>query len=97
MRKPKKRQRVTIVIDTRAGYVSKIERLVYAELARRVMGAMAGRPLRADEEVRHINGDVRDCRPENLEMWFEGRRYGKPVRWLVAEARALLADYAGIA
>lgn len=35
---------------------------------RLLMGNMIGRPLRADEEVHHRNGDSSDDRPENLEL-----------------------------
>jgi hypothetical protein len=53
----------------------------YAEVARLVMSAMAARQLRDDEEVRHISGDLTDCRPENLEMWCNGQRFGQPATW----------------
>jgi hypothetical protein len=57
------------------------------------MGEMAGRPLHDDEEVRPINADATDCRPENLEMWFEGKCIGQPVAWLVEHAKWIIAEY----
>ena len=69
--------------------MKKSQGLPYAEAARLVMSAMAGHPLRPDDEVRHINGDVTDCRPENLELAC----CGQPVHWLVAHARWILAEY----
>ncbi len=70
-----------------------IRRIACDEVARLVMSAMAGRPLRADEEVRHINGDQADCRPENLAMWFEGECLGQPVLWQLAYAKWVVATY----
>lgn len=69
------------------------KRLSYAEVARLVMSAMAGRPLRTEEDVRHINGDETDCRPQNLEMWFAGECLGQPVLWQVAYAKWYVATY----
>lgn len=57
--------------------------LPFAVVARLVMSGMAGRPLRPDEDVRPINRDVADCRPENLEMWCAGRCLGQPGRWVL--------------
>ena len=37
-------------------------------LHRLLMEAKLGRPLEADEEVHHLNGDKLDCRLENLEV-----------------------------
>lgn len=72
---------------------TKTKRIPCNEVARLVMGAMAARPLRDDEEVRPINGDETDCRPENLEMWCEGECIGQPVLWLVEHAKWIIAMY----
>lgn len=65
-------------------------KLTYAHVARLVMSAMAGRPIREGEDVRHLDGDRTNCDPENLELWRDGRRLGKPAPWLVGHARWIL-------
>jgi hypothetical protein len=59
------------------------------------MSGMAGRPLRDDEVVGHVNGDVTDCSPDNLALYVDGECLGKPVHWLVANARWVMAMYGG--
>lgn len=47
---------------------------------RQVMGEILGRPLRPGENVHHKNGNRKDNRPENLELWTSGQPSGQRIQ-----------------
>lgn len=69
----------------------------YVYQHRSVMSEMIGRPLRTNETVHHINGDRKDNRPENLELWVKSQPAGQRVKDLVNWAKQILDDYGDLA
>lgn len=68
------------------GYISvKTERGWVAE-HRYVMQGLLGRALREDEEVHHKNGNRKDNRPQNLELWCRSQPAGARIEDLFAWA-----------
>lgn len=66
----------------------------YVRTHRLVMVEMIGRPLLPGENVHHINGDRKDNRPQNLELWSISQPAGQRVTDKVEWARELLKTYA---
>lgn len=62
---------------------------------RRVVERALGRYLESHEEVHHRNGNKRDNRLENLELWTHSQPSGQRVSDMVAHAYHILEEYGG--
>jgi hypothetical protein len=56
------------------------------------MAEVIGRPLRKGENVHHKNGNRKDNRPENLELWVSGQPAGQRVQDVARWAIELLSS-----
>lgn len=95
-----RKKRKTTQINHPDGYVS-IKRMGHPNARangwilehRAVMSDALGRPLRKGENVHHKNGDRKDNRIENLELWTKAQPAGQRVSEKIAWAIAFLSDY----
>ena len=76
---------------TKQGYVMQGSQFEH----RHVMQQRMGRPLRAHENIHHVNGIRDDNRLENLELWSTSQPSGQRVADKLEWAREFIAQYEG--
>lgn len=86
------RARVGSGFDAKGYRVVRLDRREYKE-HRLIMEKMIGRPLRANENVHHLDGDKANNDPSNLELWVKTQPCGQRAMDRVRAALVLLKDY----
>jgi hypothetical protein len=88
----RKRALVASGLDRKGYRVLRINGREYKE-HRLVMERVLGRPLKAGENVHHLDGNKANNDPSNLELWVKTQPCGQRVRDRVKAALRLLRDY----
>ena len=57
---------------------------------RSIAERMIGRPLREGEVVHHINGDIRDNRPENLQVFASQAEHAKYHKLMAQRSKEVI-------
>lgn len=69
------------------------KKIGYIREHRLIMSEILGRPLLAEENVHHIDGDKTNNSPDNLELWSRSQPPGQRVKDKVKWAREILELY----